>query len=83
MHSRFIQLSVDSTTFLEKLVMLHLAYAELEPQLQQFQQLVSLSPKVATSVYEIHDKDSDLKNEISVSVSMYFIFVVKLYCNML
>ena len=67
-HSRFIQLSISSSTFLEKLVKLHIAYAEVEPQLQQFQQLVSLSPKIVSSVYKILDEDCDFKNEISVSV---------------
>ena len=49
-------------------MVLHLAYAELEPQLQQFQQLVSLSPKIVSSVYKILNEDSDFKNEISVSI---------------
>ena len=65
----FNQFCGGSSTFLEKTVVLHLAYAELEPQLQQFQQLVSLSPKIVSSVYKKlkEDKDSDFKNEISVS----------------
>ena len=80
MHSRYIQLSVDSSTFLEKLVVLHLAYAGLEPQLQQFQQLVSLSPKIVSSVYKrFNDEDSDFKNEISVSILMCFFEF--LFCN--
>ena len=70
-HSRFIQLSMQSSTFLEKLVVLHLAYAELEPQLQQFQQLVSLSPKIVSSVYKALSEDSDFKNEISVSIFVH------------
>ena len=49
-------------------MVLHLAYTELEPQLQQFQQLVSLSPKIVSSVYKILNEDSDFKNEISVSI---------------
>ena len=66
-YSRFSQLNKDTSTFLEKLVVLHLAYAELEPQLQQFQQLVSLSPKIVSSVFKRLNEDSDFKNEISVS----------------
>lgn len=72
-NSRFNQLFNQScggsSTFLEKTVVLHLAYAELEPQLQQFKQLVSLSPKIVSSVCKKlkEDKDSDFKNEISVS----------------
>lgn len=73
-HSRFSQLSADLTTFLEKLVVLHLAYAELEPQLQQFQHLVSLSPKIVSSVFKKLNEDSDLKNEISVSTSKYLLY---------
>ena len=67
-YSRFNQSTTESSTFLEKLVMLHLAYAELEPQLQQFKQLVSLSPGIVFSVIKKLDEDSDFKNEISVSV---------------
>ena len=70
-YSRFNQLNTESSTFLEKLVVLHLAYAELEPQLQQFKQLVSLSPGIVSSVFKkLKDdsEDSDFKNEISVSV---------------
>ena len=67
-YSRFSQLSTSSSTFLERLVVLHLAYAELEPQLQQFQQLVSLSPKIVSSVSQKLHEDSDFKNEISVSI---------------
>ena len=69
-YSRFNQLTTGSSTFLEKLVILHLAYAELEPQLQQFKQLVSLSPGIVLSVIKKldEDEDSDFKNEISVSV---------------
>ena len=70
MNSRFSHLSTDSSTFLEKLVVLHLAYAELEPQVQQFQQLVSLSPKLVSSVFKKCNEESDFKNEISVSTSM-------------
>ena len=68
LYSRFCQLSTVSSTFLEKLVILHLAYAELEPQLQQFKQLVSLSPTIVSSVCKKRDEDSDVKNELSVSV---------------
>ena len=60
-------MSRESSSFLEKLVVLHLAYDELEPQLQQFQQLVSLSPRIMTSIYKKLEEDSDLKNEMSVS----------------
>ena len=80
-YSRFSRLSSDSTTFLEKLVVLHLAYAELEPQLQQFQQVVSLSPKIVSSVFKKLKEDSDFKNEISVSTCNIFIinYVTKIY----
>ena len=61
-------MSIESSTFLEKLVVLHLAYDELEPQLQQFQQLVSLSPKIVKLMFKKLEEDSDLKNEISVSI---------------
>jgi len=54
-------------TFLEKLILLHLAYGEAEPQLQQFKQLVSLSPKIVKSVKDKIEEKSDFKNEISVS----------------
>ena len=74
-YSRFSQLSANLPTFLEKLVALHLAYAELEPQLQQFQHLVSLSPNIVSSVFKKLNKDSDLKNEISVSTSKINIFL--------
>ena len=70
-YSRFTQLSKDSSRFIEKLVVLHLAYAELEPQLQQFQQLVSLSPKIVSSVFKKLNDDSDFKNEVSVSIFNY------------
>ena len=65
--SRFTQMSKDSSRFIEKLVVLHLAYAELEPQLQQFQQLISLSPKIVSSVHDKMSQDIDFKNEVSVS----------------
>ena len=78
MNSRFNQLCEDSSTFLEKIVVLHIAYAELEPQLQQFQQLVSLSPKMVSSVCKKlkEDKDSDFSNEISVSFCLHCIYYV-------
>ena len=69
-NARFSQLSADSTTFLEKLVVLHLVYTELEPQMQQFQQLVSLSPGIVLSIckkLKEDSKDCDFRNEISVS----------------
>jgi len=53
--------------FLEKLVNLHLAYQDIEPQLQQFKQLVSLSPAIVQSLANKFKKDSDIKNEIFVS----------------
>ena len=66
---RFKKSLIDKTkpTFLEKLVLLHLAYGEAEPQLQQFKQLVSLSPKIVKSVKDKIEEKSDFKNEISVS----------------
>ena len=88
MNSRFNQLFKqfcgDSSTFLEKIVVLHLAYAVLEPQLQQFQQLVSLSPKIVSSVYKKlkEDKDSDFKNEISVSTCLH-LFCCRVVIHML
>jgi len=54
-------------TILEKLVLLHLAYGEVEPQLQQFKQLVSLTPKIVQSLKDKVEEKSDFKNEISVS----------------
>ena len=71
---RFSQLSSDSSTFIEKLVVLHLAYAELEPQLQHFHQLVSLSPRIVSSVFKKLNEESDFKNEVSVSISIYFYY---------
>ena len=68
--SRFSQLSTNLSTFPEMLVVLHSAYAELQPQLQQFQQLVSLSPKIVLYVFKKLNEDIDLKNEISVSISL-------------
>ena len=81
--SRFSQLSTDSSTFLEKLVILHLAYAELEPQLQQFQQLVSFSPQIVSSVFKKLNEDSDLKNEISVSISLLLTMYILQVSNIL
>ena len=81
--SRFSQLSTDSSTFLEKLVVLHVAYAELEPQLQQFQQLVSLSPQIVSSVFKKLNEDSDLKNEISVSISLLLTMYILQVSNIL
>ena len=75
MFSRFTQLSKDSSRFIEKLVVLHLAYAELEPQLQQFQQLISLSPKIVSSVHDKMTQDIDFKNEVSVSICQYGLIV--------
>ena len=77
-HSKFIQLSKLSSTFLEKLVALHLAYAELEPQLQQFQQLVSLSLNIVYLVYKKFSEDSDFKNKISVSILIFVYAFVNL-----
>ena len=68
---------MDSSTFLEKLVVLHLAYAELEPQLQQFQQLASLSPKIVSSVAKKVQEESDFKNEICVSTCS----IIELHVN--
>ena len=55
------------TGVLEKLVNLHLAYQDIEPQLQQFKQLVSLSPVIVQSLAKKFKEDSDIKNEIFVS----------------
>ena len=82
-YSRFNQLTTESSTFLEKLVMLHLAYAELEPQLQQFKQLVSLSPGIVSSVTKKLEEDSDFKNEICVSALIricHFVDTCTNYC---
>jgi len=57
----------ESARFLEKLVNLHLAYEAVEPQLQQFKQLVSLSPGIVQSLMKKYKDDSDCKNEIFVS----------------
>ena len=78
-YSRFIHLSKDSSRFIEKLVVLHFAYAELEPQLQQFQQLISLSPKIVSSVHDMMTQDIDFKNEVSVSNYHYTLIASKLF----
>jgi len=61
---RYNNLVTRPSTFLEKLVVLHVAYHEVEPQLQQFKQLVSFSPQIVSS---LKSKLSDYKNELSVS----------------
>jgi len=53
--------------FVEKLVNLHLAYEDVEPQLQQFKQLVSLSPAIVQALTTKYEDDNDCKNEIFVS----------------
>lgn len=58
---------IESARFLEKLVNLHVAYETVEPQLQQFKQLVSLSPGIVQSLMKKYKDDSDFKNEIFVS----------------
>ena len=67
----------DSAVFLEKLVNLHLAYEVVEPQLQQFKQLVSLSPGIVQSLSTKYIKDSDFKNEIFVSHIRVYQLAVK------
>ena len=66
---RFNSRVTRSSSFLEKLIVLHLVYQESEKQLQQFKQLVSLSPSIVTSVMEEYQTENkkDFKEEISVS----------------
>jgi len=72
-----VKITGTKISFLKKLILLHLAYEEAEPQLQHFKQLVSLSPKIPLSLKEELAKKLDFKNEIAVSDCYKFMYLAE------